>query len=98
MVIVRTPSPMFRHSPVHGTQLTSPFSSPLLFCPAQTIEPGVYVPEYDSFPKHFRGLAMRVEDEVVVGEDDFVVLSVDAPKEVADVEACCQGLLESRQA
>lgn len=42
-------------------------------------------------------MAMRVEDEVVVGQDDFVVLSVDAPKEVVDVEACCQGLLEARE-
>ena len=55
------------------------------------------MPDFDSFPKHFRGMAMRVEDEVVVGQDDFVVLSVDAPKEVVDVEACCQGLLEARE-
>lgn len=54
------------------------------------------MPDYDHFPKHFRGMAMRVEDEVVVGKNDFVVLSVDAPKEVVDVEACCQGLLEAR--
>lgn len=55
------------------------------------------MPSFESFPKHFRGMAMRVEDEVVIGLDDFVVLSVDAPKEVADVEACCQGLLEARE-
>lgn len=27
-------------------------------------------------------------------EDDYVVLSVDAPKEVVDIEAACQGLLD----
>lgn len=37
---------------------------------------------------------MRIEDEVLVRDDDQVVLSVNAPKELADVEACCQGLLD----
>lgn len=27
-------------------------------------------------------------------QDDYVILSVNAPKEVVDVEACCQGLFE----
>jgi len=59
-----------------------------------TIEPGVYVPDDDQYPKHFRGIGIRVEDMVHVREDDHVVLSCNTPKEVADVEACGSGLLE----
>jgi intermediate cleaving peptidase 55 len=47
-----------------------------------------------AFPKHFHNLGVRVEDSVLVREDDYVVLSANAPKEVVDVEAACQGLLE----
>ncbi|GAA5889606.1 hypothetical protein JCM8208_001071 [Rhodotorula glutinis] len=59
-----------------------------------TIEPGVYVPPLAHFPKGFHNLVVRIEDEVLVGADDQTVLSVNAPKELVDVEACCQGLLE----
>jgi len=59
-----------------------------------TIEPGVYVPDDDQYPKHFRGIGIRVEDMVHVRENDHVVLSCNTPKEVADVEACGSGLLE----
>lgn len=63
-----------------------------------TVEPGVYVPESSSFPRHFQGMGIRIEDEVLVREDDVVVLSVSAPKEVVDVEACCAGLFEQKDA
>ncbi|KAJ7666498.1 peptidase M24 [Mycena rosella] len=58
-----------------------------------TIEPGIYVPPSPSFPKHFHNIGIRIEDEVVVGKEHPVVLSVAAPKEIADVEGACQGLL-----
>lgn len=54
-----------------------------------TIEPGLYVPDDPAFPKAFRGLGMRVEDDVAVGYEDNLVLSADAPKEIADIEAVC---------
>ncbi len=43
---------------------------------------GVYVPADPQFPKHFHGLGMRIEDEVLVGAEHPVVLSANAPKEV----------------
>ncbi|TFY73132.1 hypothetical protein EWM64_g10881 [Hericium alpestre] len=55
--------------------------------------PGIYVPKDPAFPKHFQGLGIRIEDEVLIGEKDPVVLSSAAPKEIADVEGACQGLL-----
>lgn len=46
---------------------------------------GVYVPADPQFPKHFHGLGMRIEDEVLVGAEHPVVLSASAPKEVSSV-------------
>ena len=43
---------------------------------------GVYVPADPQFPKHFHGIGIRIEDEVVVGAEHPVVLSASAPKEV----------------
>ena len=43
---------------------------------------GVYVPADPQFPKHFHGIGMRIEDEVVVGAEHPIVLSANAPKEV----------------
>ena len=53
-----------------------------------TIEPGVYIPHSDSFPAAFRGMGIRVEDEVIVGSTEYEILSVNAPKEVVDIEFC----------
>ncbi|KAF8489349.1 peptidase M24 [Russula emetica] len=68
-------------------------SAPLKEGMVITIEPGVYVPADPQFPKHFHGLGMRIEDEVLVGAEHPVVLSASAPKEIEDVEGACQGAL-----
>ncbi|RKP14526.1 peptidase M24, structural domain-containing protein [Piptocephalis cylindrospora] len=54
-----------------------------------TIEPGLYVPDEPQFPKAFRGIGIRIEDDVVVGPTKPFILSAWAPKEVADLEALC---------
>ncbi|SPQ26982.1 2a5b04ad-a78b-4778-9d66-e45ad97f28d2 [Thermothielavioides terrestris] len=64
-----------------------PRSVPLRAGHCVTIEPGVYVPDDERFPKHFRGLAVRIEDSVCVDEEGPIVLSVEAVKEVEDIEA-----------
>lgn len=56
-----------------------------------TIEPGIYVPPSPLFPKDFHNLGIRIEDEILVGKDHPTVLSVAAPKEIADVEGACRG-------
>ncbi|TBU27708.1 peptidase M24, structural domain-containing protein [Dichomitus squalens] len=58
-----------------------------------TIEPGVYVPPLPEFPKAFHNVGIRIEDEVLVRKDHPEVLSANAPKEIADIEGSCQGLL-----
>ncbi|KAK0641112.1 peptidase M24, structural domain-containing protein [Cercophora newfieldiana] len=52
-----------------------------------TVEPGVYVPDDERWPKHFRGLAVRIEDSVAVDEEGPHVLTTEAVKEVVDIEA-----------
>ncbi|KAH8102841.1 peptidase M24, structural domain-containing protein [Cristinia sonorae] len=56
-----------------------------------TIEPGVYVPAHPSYPKQFHNMGIRIEDEVLVDKNHPVVLSVNAPKEIPDIEGACQG-------
>lgn len=47
-----------------------------------TIEPGIYVPPLERYPKHFWNLGVRIEDDVLIGKEAPTVLSVSAPKEV----------------
>ncbi|MCJ1354188.1 MAG: hypothetical protein MMC33_004175 [Icmadophila ericetorum] len=52
-----------------------------------TIEPGIYVPDTDQWPKHFRGMGIRIEDSIAVQEEHPLNLTVEAVKEVIDIEA-----------
>lgn len=51
-----------------------------------TIEPGIYVPDDERWPKHFRGMGIRIEDDVVVEKETVRVLSSTAVKEIDDIE------------
>lgn len=52
-----------------------------------TVEPGVYVPDDERYPVHFRGMGIRIEDSVCVDEEGPLVLTTEAVKEVDDIEA-----------
>ncbi|KIV81040.1 hypothetical protein PV11_08493 [Exophiala sideris] len=52
-----------------------------------TIEPGIYVPDDERWPKHFRNMGIRIEDSVCVQEDSPYVLTTEAVKEIVDIEA-----------
>ncbi|CZT46123.1 related to E.coli X-Pro aminopeptidase II [Rhynchosporium secalis] len=52
-----------------------------------TIEPGIYVPDDERWPAHFRGMGIRIEDSVCVQEDSPLILTTEAVKEVVDIEA-----------
>lgn len=52
-----------------------------------TIEPGIYVPDDERWPKAFRGLGIRIEDSVAILDEGPLVLTTEAVKEVADIEA-----------
>jgi Xaa-Pro aminopeptidase len=53
-----------------------------------TIEPGLYVPpDLDTVDAGWRGIGIRIEDDVLVTEDGGRVLSAAVPKTVAAIEA-----------
>lgn len=67
-------------------------SAPLIANQVITIEPGVYFPENDTnYPEHYRGIGIRIEDNVAVGKDTFTVLTAEAAKEIVDIENIAQG-------
>lgn len=55
-----------------------------------TIEPGVYVPDEPSYPSYFRNVGIRIEDDIAVGLDTYTNLTVEAAKEIVDLENIMQ--------
>ncbi|WP_010626028.1 Xaa-Pro aminopeptidase [Halomonas sp. KM-1] len=51
-----------------------------------TVEPGLYVPADDDIPLPYRGIGIRIEDDVAVTAEGCEVLTGDVPKRVADIE------------
>jgi Xaa-Pro aminopeptidase len=54
---------------------------------ALTVEPGIYVRPGEGVPEQFWNIGIRIEDDAVVTHDGCEILSVDAAKSVADIEA-----------
>jgi Xaa-Pro aminopeptidase len=53
-----------------------------------TIEPGLYIPADDELaPKSFRGVGIRIEDDILVTKDGHENLTAATPKTVAEIEA-----------
>ncbi|MFT5592000.1 MAG: Xaa-Pro aminopeptidase [Oceanicoccus sp.] len=57
-----------------------------------TIEPGLYIaPDDESVDKKWRGIGIRIEDDVLVTAKGHRVLSEEVPKTIADIEALMAG-------
>ncbi|MEZ5306389.1 MAG: aminopeptidase P N-terminal domain-containing protein [Pyrinomonadaceae bacterium] len=57
-----------------------------------TVEPGIYVPADDKkAPERFRGMGIRIEDDVLVTEDGNRNLTSKVPKEIDEIEAIMNG-------
>ncbi len=56
-----------------------------------TVEPGVYIAENADVPAAYRGIGVRIEDDVLVTASGTRVLSESIPKTVEDVERACAG-------
>jgi len=52
-----------------------------------TVEPGLYIPDAEDITAAYRGMGIRIEDDVVVTATGYEVLTADVPKRVADIEA-----------
>jgi Xaa-Pro aminopeptidase len=53
-----------------------------------TVEPGLYIaPDQKGVPAKFRGIGIRIEDDVVVTDGEPEVISADAPKDADEIEA-----------
>ena len=53
-----------------------------------TIEPGIYIPSTDkTVDEKWRGIGVRIEDNILVTASGFENLTVNAPKTIADIEA-----------
>ncbi|KAJ3303422.1 hypothetical protein HDV03_003790 [Kappamyces sp. JEL0829] len=50
-----------------------------------TIEPGVYIPNTPEYGP-YRGMGIRIEDDLFISSDGPIVLTAEAPKEIDDIE------------
>ncbi len=51
-----------------------------------TIEPGIYIPEGSNCDKKWWGVAVRIEDDLLITETGYELLSRFAPRSIADIE------------
>ena len=52
-----------------------------------TVEPGLYIRADDDVPPELRGIGIRIEDDVAINETGCEVITAEAPKGAADIEA-----------
>ncbi|SCU95739.1 LAME_0F13278g1_1 [Lachancea meyersii CBS 8951] len=55
-----------------------------------TIEPGLYIPDDERYPAYFRNIGIRIEDDIAVGSNGYTNLTVEAAKEIVDIESIAQ--------
>ena len=52
-----------------------------------TVEPGLYFDfDDETVPAQYRGIGIRIEDDVVITEDGCEVLTASVPKKAAEIE------------
>ena len=60
-----------------------------------TIEPGLYIqPDDEKFPAEFRGIGIRIEDDVVITNDGCINLSENLPRHPDEIESWMAKLLK----
>jgi Xaa-Pro aminopeptidase len=56
-----------------------------------TVEPGLYIRAADDVPEALRGIGVRIEDDALVTGSGCEVITAEAPKSVAEIEALKKG-------
>ncbi len=51
-----------------------------------TVEPGIYIPPDDDIPEEYRGIGVRIEDDVLITDNGHLVLTSGVVKEIKDIE------------
>jgi len=51
-----------------------------------TVEPGCYIRPAENVPEHFWNIGIRIEDDVLVTAGGCDIITIDAPKTVAEIE------------
>ncbi|TXE12130.1 aminopeptidase P family protein [Algoriphagus aquimarinus] len=67
---------------VHDRGTSDPLKEGVVF----TIEPGIYIPIGSNCDKKWWGIAVRIEDDILITADGNVNLSGDAPRSIAAIE------------
>jgi len=47
----------------------------------------VYIPVEDDIPEPYRGIGIRIEDNIVITGEGYQMLTGDVPKTIAEIEA-----------
>ena len=68
---------------VHDKGTYGPFKANTVI----TVEPGIYIPKGSDCDPKWWGIAVRIEDDILISENGPVLLSFMAPRSVADIEA-----------
>ena len=59
-----------------------------------TVEPGLYIhPDDELFPAEYRGIGVRIEDDLIVTEDGYENLTASLPRHPDDIERWMKSLL-----